>query len=460
MIVRGWESGWQKLTIGSAIVAVAAVGGYFFGHTGAGFRELVIAVLVFASGLLLLAPDEGFLRAGFYLWIASFAVGWRQLWITSNLKVHPTEALIWLLFGILLARRLVHRQPVPWLVPSSVVGLLLLSGVAAVTASDHGIPLDVILAELKALLVLVPILYVTGEMVQNVRQYQGAILAMALTALYVAILGLTEYFTPSVVAPLRGFFAAQGTIVSQQGFVRADFTFFGGAISSVYLSVVLFPAVGGAVAQKQTASRLAMLAGGVLCGLGVYLSGNRGPLFGVALALLIYTLLNWKHGWLLLASVVVLQMAPPTFFRNVAAVYDQRSFLDTSVQSRENLLRAGLKLVENSPVWGNGLGASGWVHNDLIQIAADAGVPALLLFLFWYSGQMRQLYGAIRLQAPAWAGGRGCAAGVLAGLGAGLVNLGSETILVLPHLIIPLWFLLAIAGQLSKLIGEVEPGKG
>ncbi|TAK34801.1 MAG: hypothetical protein EPO21_08510 [Chloroflexota bacterium] len=438
----------RTMAVVLTILLISAVGGYLFGGRGLGFRELVIGILVLVAGLLFLVPSDKYLRMGFYVWIGSFAVGWRQYWITPGLKIHPSEALIWLLFALLLARRMARRERISWPIPVPLTGFLLLGGTGVLVATSRNASWEIIVAEFKLFLILIPVLCVTNAMVRSFREWRRSMLIVGLTAFYVASMAMLEYYIPSAVAPLRGFFGDSPVLMSQQGFARADFTFFGGAVSSVYLSVVLLPLISSAIAGRQVGIRLLMLATTLVCGVGVYMSGTRGPWLAVPVALLAYALMNWKRAWLLIPVVGVIVWLPPESYRNIAALYDPNTFYDTSVLGRQEQLRAGLAMMQNSPFWGNGWGAAGWVHNDLVQIGANLGVPALLLFAWWYIGRMWRLAKVTRGPNSERLGMREYAVGLAAGLCAALINLTGEAIVVLPHIIIPLWFLLALADRL------------
>ena len=397
------------------------------------------------------------LRFGFYLWLGSLAVGWRQLWITGNLRIHPAEVIIWGLFILLLLR----RKPLTGAVPAGIKAFMFLAVLGFFTAHSRGIAWDVSLAEFKAFLIIIPIIYVTHQIISAPAHWQRSIRILAGVTFLISLFGVVEYFVPALIAPFQGIlFTEQHIVYSQQGFARAAFTFWGSPIVNVFLSMILVPILSSARVEKNPAWRLFLLGTVVFCALGIYLAGGRSSWLGASAALALYVFLSAQKGWikllflLLVAYNTLPYILPNEVVGSLYAAFDSQEFYDTSALERQARAEAGLELIQRNPWLGRGWGASGWVHSDLIQLGANLGLPALAIFLVWYLGRMRRVFIFTQRANHTWPAGREYGRGLLAGLLAGFISLAVQAAYVIPPLIIPLWFLVVMADRLPALQGN------
>jgi O-antigen ligase len=420
-----------------------------------GIRELAILLIGIVTVVVMLAPRPALLRAGFYFWIATFVVGWRQIWITSNLKIHPAEAVIWFLFLVLFVQRITQQKPIVSWLPLS-YGLFLLLGIVGLFNGIYNhVTWDVILSEFKSFLVVIPILYVSREVIESMADLRRALIVFTLTAVFVATLGIVEHYAPGWVAPLSGYFGNNPILYSQQGFARANFTFFGGAIASIFLVTVWLVNLSLVYSTQHRWVAFLWLAGAVMSGFAIYLSGNRAPWVGAFVGLCIFVLFDLRRrGVIVLAGLALLPLLPQQFYHHLWAVVDPTRYYDTSVLKRRQWFQSALDLTWHNPIIGRGWGSSGWVHSDLLQIAANLGVPALALFLLWYVDKIYKLVLVVRKSASSILSTY--AAGILSGLIAVLICLSAESIILLPQLIVPIWFLLALADATVRLAATAE----
>jgi hypothetical protein len=410
-----------------------------------GLREVAIFSLAMLALLLFVIPRPQIFKFGFFFWIATFLIGWRQIWITSNLKLHPSEVLIWFLFGLMLLQDFIfQRQPLANWLPTTFVFFIFFCVTGLIIALFNNIPWDVALAEAKAFLVVIPIFYVTRSQVRSTSDLRTVFIALVAVVFLISALGLFEYTFPSVTARFPGYFAPNPILYSEQGFPREDFTFYGGAGTSIFLTLVLllnlalvFSAGGKWQRVGWSISCLVVLA-------AIYVSGSRAPLVGVVVGLGVFILFDWRRrGFLVLVGLSPLPFLPERFYNNMRAVVDPYQYYDTSVLKRRSFFEGGLNSIWRGPLLGNGWGSSGWVHSDLVQLAANLGVPAFILFLLWYLGRMWGLWRV--LQSTSDKQLLIYTAGLLGSLIAALICLSGEAIYVLPQLIIPIWFVVALA---------------
>ena len=109
--------------------------------------------------------------------------------------------------------------------------------------------------------------------------------------------------------------------------------------------------------------------------------------------------------------------------------------------------------MKGAPLNGVGWTGSGYVHSDLVQIGANLGIPALLVFAAWYGGLFWQLFRL--LKQSDWVGDYARVMfAMLAGL---LVNFASEGNIVWIQLMVPIWFLFALVYKLGALAAAEDP---
>jgi hypothetical protein len=446
---RDWEPPrTREALVTMAFVLLSALSAFTLQTTGLGLKGVLGIALAAVSCVFLLTQSRRLGGASSYLLIGSMLLGWRQIGVTNALKIHPSELIVWFAFVAMLLRLVVEKRSPGVRLPTPVGVLIVFMATGVCSAAVTGVPWDAVVAELKLFLVIVPIICVVQRAIRNPDDWRRSFLALGLVAIYISSLGLLEFYVPAAVQPLGGLFGERATITSQQGLVRADFSFYGGAITSALLSVLCVPLIAYGVAPSKRRGRITAVLAGLLCAFAVYASGSRGPFLALALSGATYIVLNLKRAWLLFAPAGLLLVVPATFYNNLAAAFNPTAFYDTSTLVRLGRFLGALELVRSGPLFGHGWAASGWVHSDLAQIAANLGLPALAVFLWWYLGLMWRLVRTGRRPSPDWPAASEYANGLAAGLVAGLVCLATEALIVLPHLIIPIWFLMALAGQL------------
>ncbi len=436
------------------IVIVTMVAAALIGRIEFGFRELVIILLGVVGVVVLLVP--GALRVGFYILVLTFAVGWRQLEVTPALKIHPSEVFTWALFLVLAFQVILERRNVRVRFSWHWLFLIGLTGLGIATTLLEGFQLDFGLSVAKGFILLFPVSLLVQHFVRDEQSWQRTWFVLGLVASFVSALGLLEYFFPEVVAPFRGYFGETSTIVSQAGFLRADFSFFGGAITSVFLAMTILGLLNEGLVNLgwQRYVWLAMVA---LISMAVYFSGNRGPVVALGMGIAIYVLVNPHQRWLIATLVlIVLLLLPDVFFHNLQQAFQGSSAFDSSVQKRVERFQNAWNMAQQRPIWGFGWGASGYVHSDLTQLAADVGFPFTMIFLLWYGQQAsKNLWKISSVGIPSrWRNRNGA---MLATLAAGLGMLATEGIFVLPHVIAPFWFIVALAAVCPTLATQPSP---
>lgn len=446
------RSSGSTILILAALVAAAVLLGPLISLLRFGVRELAILVLVFVTAFLVLIANERVLKIGFGLWILTFAFGWRTLYLTANLNVHPAEVLIFLLFLFSFARAVISRTQLDFSLPILIPLFMLLAVFGVVTALLRQTPVDVIVEEFKPFLVLVPIYYVVKWQVKTRTEWERAILLCVLVATYLGGLGLMDYFTPNLSRALAGN-ATIPTLYTDLDygagqFARVGFIFYGNFAAGF----VIFTFVAFTIYHLLNRARRHWLRPVLFLGLfviqvtGIYLSGYRGLWYAVAVFVAAYALVQ-RRAWLILgAAVLVFPLLPVDFFNRFQSIFNP-SFADSSQYERLFRFMNAVDLIKQSPLVGLGWGAGGYVHSDLAQIGANLGLPALAIFLAWILGLTWQI---LRMtQRKGWVGAYACA--VFAEICGVVALLAVEGLIVFVQLIIPVWFVLVMAHKLVDL---------
>ncbi len=155
--------------------------------------------------------------------------------------------------------------------------------------------------------------------------------------------------------------------------------------------------------------RVAAVAAGVVCTTGVFLTGSRGGLVALAVALIAFLLTGSRFRGRFLLVAVAVAAATIGYYGYVASPETrQRLFEDDSGSGRTDLWEIGWRMVESEPVTGIGAGnfasasprflllepgaierseffigdAPKVTHNTYLEIWAELGLVGLLLFLF------------------------------------------------------------------------------
>ncbi len=187
-----------------------------------------------------------------------------------------------------------------------------------------------------------------------------------------------------------------------------------------------------------------------LCGWALILSLTRNAWVGTLVGLVALAVMRKPRTlWLLAAFVLAILVARPE------RVMDRLTVTDASSRDRFYMWQAGIDMIRDRPVFGQGPGmvqsaypAYRWpeapnpeaphLHNNALQIAAERGLPCLAWWLWLVAAIMGDAYREVRrrVQGDAWAGAATFAV-MAAIMAAGLFeyNFGDSEILMLTLLV-------------------------
>ncbi len=332
-------------------------------------------------GLFLLAGETS-LRLHLWLMLFSLAFGWRTERI-GGVVLDAQQVIAWLLMIHLLAVHAMRRARTP-LRGVPLAGLTIAVGLLgyAIGAANGRNPTQM-LSELGPLLLSVPVIVGLSTLVADRHDYHQVERVLTLVTLSIAAPGIVEYGLG-----ISGT-SHNAVFLSLQGFTRASFSVWGGSVAGYVLVPLTMLLLAPALRSDDTRiwQRLAQLA--VLSAVvGSYLSGHRGAWLALAAGLLAFCLLA-RRGRLFVPIAIITTwfVLPKSAQRGLEALLDPSlaGIYDTSALGRYDRIETAQQAILAHPFFGQGLTSSGWVHADLLQMAANLGVPAALaLLLAWF----------------------------------------------------------------------------
>jgi hypothetical protein len=408
------------------------------------YKELIVGFALSIFAVIIFGGERG-IRWGFVLWVLTLALGYRTFALTKNLALHPSEILLWLLVTCIFAHReLVSQARLSfplwlWLfMPFWVLGWW--------PFINGDMPWDKMLNEFRNFVLIIPLVIVAPVVLKHKRYWRYLLVAFFLTGSFIALVGGLEYWFPAFTRLFPDFVgkAAKPTI-TEEGFVRAQFAFWGSA-SATFVCVLALP-MGIALARWWTNwwQRLLLAAGAILQVLGIYIGGYRSMWLILVIQTVIACLLRLRKQGVVLAILCVVisvggyQLLPRTTERAMSGIEALRGQpTDTSATGRKVRAMSALETSIESPL-GIGWSRAGWVHSDFLQVAVNLGVIAALIFVGGF------LYTAFRLARRMLPklryGGSGDfdLAIFLSFIAVGGI-LGMEGVSVLPQTVLPVWF--------------------
>jgi hypothetical protein len=376
--------------------------------------------------------------------VLTLALGYRTVEVTPNLRIHPAEILIWVLLAFILAQRHLTsntRLSLPWwlwlFMPFWVLAWWpLIVGDA---------PWDKMLNEFRDFLLLVPLMIVASVVLQRESYWRSLLLAFFVASTWIALMGVVEYWFPGVEKFFPAFIHAAKPMEAADGFVRAQFSFWGGSQATFICVLALPGALALATWWPRWLPRLAIVVAAVLQILAIYIGGYRSVWLVLLVQVVLACLLRLKkHGvaialLCLIVGVTGYQFIPKTDERVNSGIAALRGApIDHSAQDRKNRALEAIDQTFESP-FGSGWNSAGWVHSDFLQVAANLGIIAGVIFLGGYLYTLQRL---LRRMVP-WlriSGNGDLALSLFLSFIAAGAHLTLQGVQVLPQMVLPVWF--------------------
>ncbi|MFZ5919797.1 MAG: O-antigen ligase family protein [Chloroflexota bacterium] len=439
------------LFLGCAVVLMVSylIAAGFFNYS------LLVGGLMVATILTMVFIGRTGILTGFTIWILLFSLGIRQVHLTTHLALHPLMILIVIMFFLVIVYQKSRNQgsiPWPFSPMFSVFSLFWLWG--WVTGLMWGRAWDIMLSEFLNFLVIFPIFVVTAYVLKEERAWKHVVLAFFIAGVIIAFLGATESRLSFMQSLLPGFLNDKSftTTLTPEGFLRPAFAFFDTTIATIIcaLSVPMILPLWNW--YRLAPARILLLLGLIIQLYGIYISGTRAAwlMVFVAFGLTLFLRLSRRNAvatiFVLLVLALSYRFIPDTAIRRSTSVIDtlQGKTRESSVLERQRRYQYAMQLAIDNPL-GVGWGGAGWVGSDFIQVTANLGVVAGLLFLGWYISSLWHIWQFCRTfpDDPLVFGLFLCF------VGAG-INLAIDGVEVITAFAVPVWFVCAMVEIRSR----------
>jgi len=271
------------------------------------------------------------------------------------------------------------------------------------------------------------------------------LLAFFFASTWIALMGVIEYWFPQVTRLFPAFMSQPNPVTTADGFSRAQFSFWGGATATFVCVLALPSALALTKWWPYWFHRAAIAAASALQIIAIYIGGYRSIWLLVLIQVVIACLLGIRKGGAAVASLCLAvallgyQFIPNTSeraFSGIAAL--QGRPIDSSAMDRLDRAWGAWNQVWHSP-FGSGWSSAGWVHSDFIQVAANLGIIAGLIFLGGYIYTLLRLTRRLLPHLRTGEHGDLGFALLLSFVAAGGL-LAMEGVEVLPQFVLPVWF--------------------
>ena len=402
--------------------------------------------------------DVNIIRAGFFLWVLTFALGYRNAEISPHLRIHPLDVLLWFLLVLLFLRRpYLHHQRIRLWLPRWVwlsIPFWILAWKSGLAA---GQPWDKMLSEVKNIIAIIPLFLVSEAILITRRSWRILTLLFFVAGTLIAAIGVLEFFFPGIAHMFPGYISNPYSQLTAEGFARASFSFWGTS-AATFVCLLALPM--GVVLWKQELmlrQRIVIIIAGGIQLTGIYIGGYRSVWLFVllnAFILVVFRAGPITGGFsLFLSTMLYLRESSSSNQRLYSLIVALGGHpIDSSAIKRWGRITNALQNALDSPL-GQGWAVNGWVHSDFVQILANLGIPAGLLFLAAYGIVLIRLWRLLRFAPTNFNMGLFMAFVSVGGI------LASQGVQVLPQLFLPamfVWVLVEIHLRTSsEMINEI-----
>lgn len=450
----------KKYLIGFSIVAAGSVAMAAYGQQyGFSYKEVIVALGALIGAVIVFGGERG-IRFGFVLWVLTLALGYRTIEWTKDLRIHPSEILLWVLFFCIFAQRKLiatSKLSLPWWLWLSLPFWALAWW--PLIAGDA--PWDKMLNEFRDFLLLVPLMIVAAVVLQHRRYWRHLLLAFFVASTWIALMGVVEYWFPEITKYFPAFVGNAKPVATADNFARAQFSSWGGA-AATFICVLALP-IGIVLGSWWSlwSQRMAILGGAILQILAIYIGGYRSVWLVLLIQILIACLLGLRKRGVILAMLLLViaiggyQFVPNTHERVVTGIAALRGNpIDHSALDRQNRAFEAIDQAITTPL-GSGWASAGWVHSDFLQIAANVGILAAFIFIGGYINTLNRITRSALWHYRARARDDLGLALLLAFIAVGAMLL-MEGVEVLPQMALPVWFVWVLVEVWLRQTSEVR----
>lgn len=416
-------------------------------------------VIIATAGLItfiFLLSGEDSRRRLLYFGLASIVVGHRSIYIGQISYLVPFEIIIFLLFGIMFASEILKKEHHDITIPKLLIFVTIWSLIRALISLIDGSFWDSIFAWTAPLALGLPTFWVVRRLITRVDHLATTLNILLGVSVFISILGLVEYFYPSVGRILPGIFSGR-EIFTADGFVRASFSFWGYPIAAVIVTWGMLVAYHEIINPNRYYHLWIYVGLFLVCGAAVYFSGQRSSWLGLFLAIFLLSISGRLKGWFgIILMFIAASFLPAVFwnrFNTVTVYVEYGRVSDSSTAERLARWSWGWDAMIHNPVGGVGYGH--WlVHNAFLEIGSTIGVIAAIAFLLfiiqliWRIASVALRGSTPEAQRYGWL--------FLAIAVTWVMQINVETIFQTPAIAVAFWPYMALAWYLPDLYKELK----
>jgi hypothetical protein len=353
------------------------------------FQQILYALIAISVFATLLAGERK-LRVGFFIATLLLATGYRRAFFGKYIEIHPSEILFWFVALLLVFQNKPQKNQeqdkfhLPKWLPFFMI--FWLWGWALSLFSK--VPLDLAFNQFKPFLILPLIFWLTWKLLKEPNGFYIFLRGMFIAGSLIGGLGLFEYYLPGVAGSIPGFSANPQTAADYMGFIRAHYSFYGAPTATFMLVITTPLALALWHRAKTLTQKWFLLAGVALQILGIYIGGYRSMWLTIGVEIILFVMLYrgfFIGAFGLIPLALIYQSLPNEALLRLSTLFAAAAgkAVDSSAIKRINRASDAIATLQSHPM-GLGWATSGWVHNDILQIAVDLGIIAVLIFIIAY----------------------------------------------------------------------------
>jgi hypothetical protein len=348
----------------------------------------LLVILFTLAGIRSILLTKNGLENSLQFIIFAFVLGYRTFEPFPGLKLHPIEIFIYAsIIRIIMSNAVKYRK---MSLGISILGIFFITYFFIDLLTRYHF---VVLLEFKNAFLLIWIFFITCHLHFSKSYFVQLLKYYLLAASLISIMGIIEYQFPSFMSSIFGFRSRPMNVPENIFFTRVAFLFWGSHLAANLIAPV-FPILILLKVQKEPlANNNYILTFLVIINLiAIYLSGNRISWL-ILTILLLATIFQYKDFLipymktyvLLVTGVFVAYVySQPVEGRYISTFKALTGEIDTRYDSSGSARMARALIAINSIVekpLGAGWGSQGWVHSDVLQIAASIGILPGIIFL-------------------------------------------------------------------------------
>ena len=378
----------KRLVMLGTLLLAAIIFGWYTAQNGFSYKDVIIGLSLLIGSFVAFGGEPG-IRFGFVLWVFTLALGYRTIELGTYFRIHPSELLLCFLLIAVLAQRnftASTRISLPWwlwlFIPFwALAWWPLITGDA---------PWERMLSEFRNFVLMIPLLIVASVVLTRAKMWTHLVTAFFLVGTWIALMGVIEYWFPDVTKMFPSFIKDAKPETTADGFVRAQFSFWGSQTATFICALAVPLATVLARWFRSFWQRMAVVMAVALQMLAIYIGGYRSIWLLMLIITLVALIFGMKKYGLVLAALCLLvavagyQYVPNSHARIMSGMAAfQGAPTDHSALDRKERALDAIDRVIASPL-GEGWSSAGWVHSDFLQIAVNLGIIAALIFAFGY----------------------------------------------------------------------------